>query len=460
ADEAALRDVLRGLDELEQRTHAMMTGFAAGERTWYSQADNDAVRQLMLSYMNHRTALLRIVWRYQQYEEVHDERLKLRSLLATYTAVNAIYEASLKFVTLFQDAPDAVRKLNEAEPLWGIPAGFFDRVQRSLADPENRRMLTLASQQYREAMPEFRNLGLMESPPYVEFHALIARSMETSARLNKAVFTAATTTPLRDARDASKRAAYKAQSFVSTWVGDTKVRQPRGGKALITPAHVKELRPKLQPGDVLIERRNWFLSNAFLPGYWPHAALYVGTADDLKRLGLDRDPRVQRHWKKFVERDEKKHEHLIIESISEGVVFTSIEHSVGEADSVAVLRPKLAPDQIREAIARGFSHVGKPYDFDFDFFSTDKLVCTELVFRSYDGAINFPLVKVLGTTTMPAVELVRKFATERGTPGAQFDFVAFIEGDEFRGKAAFRDERAFLTTTNRPGITLLQPTGK
>jgi 1-acyl-sn-glycerol-3-phosphate acyltransferase len=456
ADEAALREVLRGLDDLDARIKAMMAGFKSGQRNWYSQADNDAVRQLMLAYMNYRTALLRIVWRYQQYDEIRDERLRLRALLASYTAASVIYEASLKFVSYFENAPDAVRKLNEPEPLWGIPPNFFETVRRNLADPGNRHALTRAANEYRDALPAFRKHELVSAEPHATFHRAIERSGETIARLNTPVLTAATTRTVTETRDATKRAVYKVSSFVSTWIGDTKVRQPRNGEALITPQLVKELRPKLEPGDVLIERRNWFLSNAFLPGYWPHAALFVGTSNDLVRLGLDKDSRVQRHWKKFLSRDEKDHEHLVIESISEGVVFTSIEHSVGEADSVAVLRPRLTREQKREAIARAFSHIGKPYDFDFDFFSTDKLVCTELVFRAYDGEIKFPLVKIMGTTTLPAIELVRKFSIERGTANAQFDFVAFIDGDEFKHRAWFRDEAAFVETVNRPAITLLQ----
>jgi hypothetical protein len=456
ADEAGLRDVLRGLEQLDQRIQTMMAGFAAGQRSWYSQADNDAVRQLMLAYMNYRTALLRIVWRYQQYEDVRDEKLRLRSLLTNHTAASALYEASLKFVSYFENAPDAVRKLNEPEPLWGIPPDLFDTVRRNLADTRNRAMLARTGAHYRDAELLYRDHHLLSMAPYGEFHRAIERADETSIRLRTPVFAAAATRTVTETRDATKGAVYKVSSFVSTWIGDTKVRQPRDGKALITPQLVKETRPKLQPGDVLLERRNWFLSNAFLPGFWPHAALFVGSSNDLVQLGLDKDPRVQRHWKEFLARDEKHHEHLVIESISEGVVFTSIEHSVGEADSVAVLRPRLTREQKREAIARAFSHAGKPYDFDFDFFSTDKLVCTELVFRAYDGEIKFPLVKIMGTTTMPAMELVRKYAGERGTAAAQFEFIAFIDGDEFKNRARFRDEAAFLDTLNRPAITLLQ----
>lgn len=147
---------------------------------------------------------------------------------------------------------------------------------------------------------------------------------------------------------------------------------------------------------------------------------------------------------------------MIIESVSEGVVFSSFEHSVGGADAVAVLRPRLTESQLRECLARAFSHVGKPYDFEFDFFSTDKLVCTELVFRAFDGEIEFPLVTILGTKTLPAIEIVRKYTLERGRENAQLGFVAFLDGEESQGRAVFKDEDAFAQTVHRPALTWLQ----
>jgi hypothetical protein len=147
---------------------------------------------------------------------------------------------------------------------------------------------------------------------------------------------------------------------------------------------------------------------------------------------------------------------VIVEALSEGVVCASMEHSIGGGDAVAVLRPRLPPEKIKEAIARGFSHMGKDYDFEFDFFSTDKIVCTELVFRAYDGDIQFTLVDVMGRKTLPAIEIVRKHATERGSPRQQLDFIAFLDGDEATGSASFRDEDAFIGTLKRPGLDWLQ----
>ena len=48
------------------------------------------------------------------------------------------------------------------------------------------------------------------------------------------------------------------------------------------------------------------------------------------------------------------------------------------------------------------------YNFDFDFFSSDRLVCTEVVYRSYDGldGIQFPLTERAGRKTLSAEDLL------------------------------------------------------
>ena len=457
ADEVALSNIVVGIRELEGKMEAMKGEFASGKRDWYRQSDDDAVRQLLASYVGYRTALLRIIWKYQDFESVTDERLRLRAFLTSFTAANVLYEASLKFVKSFDGTPGAMRKLNEAEPLWNIPPNLFDTVRRSLASPSNLKLLRNAQKKYADYQEGFTRQDLLNGAPFQGFHESIASAEKTLKRYPLEALAAGASAPFIDARDAGKEAIYRAQTFISTWVGDTKVRQPHGGKSLIEPKQVSELRTKLQPGDVMLERRNWFLSNAFLPGYWPHSALYVGTMEDIKRLGLDQDPRVMKHWPQFVQRDEHGRERVIIEAVSEGVVFTALEHSVGEADAAAFLRPNIPPERIKEAIARAFNHVGKPYDFEFDFFSTDKLVCSELVYRAYDGDIRFPLVDVMGRKTLPPIEIVRQCVRERERGNLQFSFVAYLAGNEARGKAFFVGEKEFYETANRSGMDLLQP---
>ena len=50
---------------------------------------------------------------------------------------------------------------------------------------------------------------------------------------------------------------------------------------------------------------------------------------------------------------------------------------------MAVVRPRVGDADIARAIGRGMQHEGKPYDFDFDFSRSDRLVCTEVVYRQF-----------------------------------------------------------------------------
>ncbi|MBC8105891.1 MAG: hypothetical protein H7Z14_04825 [Anaerolineae bacterium] len=221
------------------------------------------------------------------------------------------------------------------------------------------------------------------------------------------------------------------------------------------------MQQQLQPGDIFLERRNWFASNAFLPGFWPHAALYVGRITDLEKLALVRkdengkwtsdDPNIRDRLRQFLKPAHDGAAHTVIESVSERVIFNSLDESM-HADYVAVLRPRLTDAQKSQAIARAFSHQGKPYDFEFDFFSADKLVCTELVYRSYEGLLHFDLVKIMGRDTLPALEICKKFAGERtlADEKRQLDFVLFLDAIPAKNAAKLATEDDFCKSGLRP----------
>ena len=455
ADEQTLVNAIASLRKLEANVAQLQAEFLSQRRDFYTQADNDAIRQTMLSYLACRTTLLGLVWRYQRHEEIPDDRLRARAFLSLLAAASAISDSSLKLVTLFSPYPNSVRKLNEADAAWGLPAGVFDMVKRNLLQSQARAFMEDSLAAYRASDGTFARLDLVKPAPFAGFHEVIRQHAQSREQLLSLLVGNGLTEPFKEAGRMTKTLTYRGQAFVSTWLGSTRFRQPRGGELMIRPPQLAEFRAKLKPGDILIERQNWFLSRALMPGYWAHAALYVGTTNDLVRLGLDQDPRVAAQWKSYAARDAAGHEHLILEAVPEGVRVTTLEHCIGVADSAAVLRPRVTESEVREAIGRGFSHLGKSYDFDFDFFTSDRLVCTELVYRCYDGAMRFPLVDVMGRKTLPPTELVRKFVTERGQAQAQLECVCFLDCDERRGRAAFKGEDVFITTVERPGLMLL-----
>ena len=101
------------------------------------------------------------------------------------------------------------------------------------------------------------------------------------------------------------------------------------------------------------------------------------------------------------------------------------------------------------ALRRAFSHHGKPYDFNFDFATSDKIVCSELVYHAYQGLLDFELETVLGKTVVTPLGIARKFAREHGTPQAQLEFVLFLDTPRGARRARFVTAAEGLRSVNR-----------
>ena len=154
----------------------------------------------------------------------------------------------------------------------------------------------------------------------------------------------------------------------------------------------------LEPGDVLVTRHDHVLTNLFLPGFWPHAALHIGTSVEREKRGINIGAEQRVRWSGKL---------CVLEALKDGVRFRSLSKTLA-VDHVLVLRPQLDNSVIDAAITRACKHEGKPYNFDFDFFNADSLVCTEVIYRAFDGlgGISFPLTLRAGRQTLSAEDLV------------------------------------------------------
>ncbi|ABA90076.2 protein serine/threonine/tyrosine phosphatase, putative [Syntrophotalea carbinolica DSM 2380] len=260
------------------------------------------------------------------------------------------------------------------------------------------------------------------------------------------------------------------QKEVAEWMGHTKVWRPH--QYLIRPEQIENLSQNLEPGDILLERREWYLTNVGIPGFWTHAALYIGTPE--QRLALSQDPQVkdwlgqmgvqsldalirQRYPAAFAGMQQPYQDgHLpqVIEAISAGVSLTSLNYSA-TCDSLAVLRPRLSKADRAAAVVRAMRYHARPYDYAFDFASDKSLVCTELVVKSYlpgesKQGLDLPLENVMGQMITPANAFVRQFDRSFGTARQQMDLVVFLDGDEKDAVATTSDIAAFRASWRRP----------
>jgi hypothetical protein len=188
------------------------------------------------------------------------------------------------------------------------------------------------------------------------------------------------------------------------------------------PAHgissemLANLRPHLRPGDVLLVRDDSRLSAAILPGFWTHAAIFLGGRPDLEALGLNTHPHVVRHWHQIPENCGLMG--LVIEALTPGVQLNPLEKCL-RVDHLVVLRPTLPASETAAAIGEAIGHLGKPYDFEFDFNNSSRIVCTELVYRSYHhrGTMVFSLIKRLGRFTLTGDDIVAQALDGMGESG-------------------------------------------
>ena len=381
---------------------------------------------------------------------------------AAFACFLAQYRYALEYIDRMERNPAMHVILNEAVPELGLASDLYAQVKF--------RFLNVV----RGA--EFARLNVL----YLYFRdgqnpldTVIENDRNTIWQAGKGMGPALTAqNALQVVGDLGFTAWFPVQRGTSELMGNIKVWRP--GVSLISSEQVAQLQEQLHPGDILLERREWYATNVGIPGFWTHAALYIGTAEERGRFfnepGLadwfveqgSRDgtidsllqKRYPDKYKKSMVPDADGHLPRVLEAIAEGVSFTSLEHTAF-ADSIVVLRPDLSQKDIARAIIRGFNYSGRPYDFNFDFRTDAELVCSELVYKVYEPSseskgLVLPLTEVLERPLLSPNEIARLFDTEYGTEKQQLRFVAFLDGSEKDTRAYVSDVEAFKTSWQRP----------
>jgi len=234
----------------------------------------------------------------------------------------------------------------------------------------------------------------------------------------------------------------------------------------ITTDQIYEMGKVMEPGDIMLQRRNWYGSNVGIPGFWAHAALYTGTLEKMNRYFESEFPYnesksfseyLEKNFPKAYEKFGEKTDDFpqsVIEGKDPGVILQPLEISAS-ADYLVTLRPKLSKKDKMLSLFRAFGNFGKPYDFNFDFETKDAMVCSELVYDAYlptseKKGVTFPLSLLSGRKIMAPVDIAKKFVNEYGDDTAELEFVYFLDGDEGSQSAEVKDVEEFIKTPGRP----------
>lgn len=154
------------------------------------------------------------------------------------------------------------------------------------------------------------------------------------------------------------------------------------------------LASQLEMGDILLEKTPFRLTDSMIPGHWGHAAIWIGSKQELQAIGLWEHPLVIPYHKQI------ENSELVAESLRTGTQLSTLAHFMN-VDDIAILRSRqpMTDEAMRETIILALRQIGKEYDFNFDVETTDKIVCSQLVYLAYDH-ISWPTESVVGRYTI------------------------------------------------------------
>lgn len=476
--DAGLADLL---EYGRQNPQMLASGHTPGEPLKVRAADRKHLRQSYAALLDHLKGLegLKSQWQQVAFDarSIHGPT-HARAYVLSYAAWLVQYRRGLEWVELTVPNKALETMLDEAVPSQGIERGSFARLKRNIIDMRSVGQYWAGYQYIQTLRGPLEEAGCFEDAVCMEVMGQIEENHQAArVLLTRRGVLSFGYNAWDIVRDTGFDAWFPVQTRAARWMGDTRL--ARQSRHLIAPEQIREMGRHLEPGDILVARSNWYLSNAGLPGFWPHSELFVGTAEELEALAEDeqvaryyRDntdydglidalrERFPAAWAAYNEPDAAGEVRAVIESRSEGVIFTSLQDALG-SDYAAAMRPRASTVARARAIEVAFSHWGKPYDFNFDFLTDQELVCTELVYHAWQPTqtregVDFDLVDVMGRTTLPVNIIVEQFDREYDNPDRSLDFVYFLDGQETGGPARVRDVAAFRQSWKRPKWGFMQ----
>lgn len=322
--------------------------------------------------------------------------VRLKGVMLSISAALALYDNYLLAVSIFEEDVKLRILLNKRDSGYDKGMAELSRIRVSYDSAYNRhrvrRAIGFYEKELKKMPPSFLenddaaylNLLISQSPSYnmtKKFSPLyvVGRKLQ---------FLSSVTV------DTMKGLSREGVNIFSMTFGNTMgLVESRKGKLYEREEIERELINTLSAGDILLEKTPFRLTDKFIPGHWGHAAVWVGTEKELKELGIWEHPVVAKHW------DKMRAGRSVVEALRSGVEMNTIKHFLN-VDDVAVLRKKDMTREERAAtILLVLRQVRKEYDFNFDVETTDRIVCSELVYTTF-VSIKWPTERTLGRMTI------------------------------------------------------------
>jgi hypothetical protein len=381
----------------------------AQARGYYNPVEDERLREVYASYLAMRTAIWQTIQtlkpRFRRYKKGQAlTQGELQAFGIAFCGAEIIVRTGEYLIGLARERDIVWKKLDEAELRYGLKRKSFTRLYRQLTSNFTMRRFYKARDYFdanRQAV-----MAAMETEELRRVADILTTlNLPTASRGDhlKRYRRFVNFSLRRRSISAGRNTMFALFEATGSDIADLKIPLVKniGAPKRVMPDVIESLKSKLQPGDVFITRHDDAMSNLFLPGFWPHGALYIGSAETREMRGI---AEVFDGYKPSTAETIN-----ILEAKKDGVLLRPIEETL-QVDAFVVLRPKLNQSQINQALSRGLSHAGKLYDFIFNFATSDRLVCTEVIYRAYHGIgpIEFSLSTRAGRKCLSAEDFLNQ----------------------------------------------------
>lgn len=424
-----------------------------------SKKDLIAASSRIMSYLAHLN-YVRYVNQGHYYTFPGD--INFESFVNYYCAFLVQSSRAVHFITIIERNKALGTILDEAYPEYGMEVNSYTKFKDRFLSPSEAVEFTRLQAIYREHRPEV-------NPYYMKIAMLegynLSQGLDYGVKLS-----------FDHAQSSVEKEGFNwwfpIQKDFASWLGTMRLFEDT--KRLISPLEIEAIQKELLPGDIFFQRREGNFTNAGIPGYWTHAALYVGAAterghfeaDDSVRSWVRSQGEESGSFEQLLTRiypeayaqnmlsDSTDKSQVVLESLSPGVIFQSLESSLA-CDGVGVLRPVMSNVELAYSIFQAFQYFGRNYDYNFDFLTDSTLVCSELVYKTFEpsdtfSGIPFTTENVAGRIVLPANKMVKQFDRNHGT--MNLEFICFYDGVYSEGRAVPRGEKAFRDSWRRLGL--------
>ncbi len=241
-------------------------------------------------------------WRHPAHKKQLSSQLKIKGSLLELASALFLYDYYLNTAYKVNEDKRIRRLLNQGDSGYDIGKDKLMQMQDLLSDFSNLNNLENYIKKYKNRHKKIKSLG--ERDDNIAYLDQFIKSSQAYRLFGKKSFSLAlakkSAKRRKNVRDNLNALNRRVINSVSETFGNLTGRyEERKGKLYQDKKIEKDIVKHLKSADILLEKTPFRLTDKMIPGYWGHAAIWIGSEAELRVLGIWDHPLVRKYHKKI-----------------------------------------------------------------------------------------------------------------------------------------------------------------